>query len=134
VLVAVAVVALAFDLSARGRRLGLARQTPMGWRHRFSPGKASFLYGVDLGTGLTTRLYFASYLVALIAAGVSASVGAGAAIGAAFGSSRALVAVLVARRAFGRPSLIDDLAERRRAIEIADALALVQFGVVVAWL
>lgn len=129
VLVALAALALAYDLATHGRRLGLSRQTPMAWRHSMSPGIASFLYGVDLGTGLSTRIYFASYLVALVTAGMSGNVLAGAAIGGAFGLVRALVAVLVGRRAFGRPTLVDDLAERRSVIEIVNGLALLQFGV-----
>ena len=132
VVLGLAAVALAYDLLTHGRRLGLARQTPMGWRHVMPPGRASFLYGLDLGTGLTTRIYFASYLVVLAAAGISGNVVAAAAIGGGFGLVRALVAVLAGRRAFERPTLIDDLAERRSLVEMANAVALVQFGVALA--
>jgi len=133
-LVALSAAALVYDALAHGRRLGLGRQTPMGWRHRFSPGTGSFLYGVDLGTGLSTRIYFASFLVALLAAAVSASAWVGAAIGGGFGAVRALVAIVVGRRAQGRPTLIDDLVERRSAIELVNAAALVQFGVAISLL
>ena len=126
--------ALIYDLVTHGRRLGLARQTPMGWRHTMPPGRASFLHGLDLGTGLSTRIYFASFLVVLAAAALSGNVAAGAAIGAGFGSVRALVAVVAGRRAFERPTLIDDLAERRGLVETANAVALVQFGVALALL
>ena len=122
--------ALVYDLATHGRRLGLGRQTPMGWRHTKSPGAASFLYGLDLGTGLSTRIYFASYLVALAAAGLSGSILWGVIVGGSFGLVRALVAVMVGRRSFGRPTLIDELAERRSVIEVVNAVALVQFGVV----
>lgn len=129
VVLGLAAAALVYDLVTHGRRLGLSRQTPMGWRHTMPPGRASFLYGLDLGTGLSTRIYFASYLVVLAAAAVSGDVVAGAAIGGGFGLVRALVAVLVGRGAFERPTLIDDLAERRSFVETANAVALVQFGV-----
>jgi hypothetical protein len=127
VLLVASVMALVYDLATHGRRMGLGRQTPIGWRSRFSPTVASFLYGLDLGTGITTRLYFASYLVAVLAAAIAGEVWIGAAIGAAFGGTRALVAVLVGRRAMDRPTIVDDLAERRSSIEILNAIALVQF-------
>lgn len=130
VVIGLATIALVYDLFTHGRRLGMSRQTPIGWRDRFSPPLAAFLYGADLGTGASTRIYFASYLVGLTAAAVSAAPLVGAVIGAGFGLARATTVVIVGRRAFASPTLVDDVAERRRLIEALNAAAIVQFGVV----
>ena len=37
------------------------RQTKKTWRDRYGPAFASFLWGIDLGSGLTTRVNFVSY-------------------------------------------------------------------------
>src|SRR5687768_10975872 len=79
---AVATVALIWDLVAEGKKLGTARQTPRSWRYLLPPGLVSFLNGFDLGLGWSTRIYFVSYVAAMTAAFVSGHALWGALIGA----------------------------------------------------
>lgn len=72
-----ALIALSFMLALveatpRPNRLAMSlaltwRQTSKLWRMRHGPIKAAFLWGADLGSGITTRVNFTSYWLLLIA-------------------------------------------------------------------
>ena len=123
--------ALVYDVSNEGKKVGLARQTPRAWRHVLPSGVAAFFNGADLGLGWSTRIYFTSYLLAMAAAVGTGHALVGASIGAAFGCARAGFVVFAQRRSGGVLS-IDSLAQHRPKISVLNALALVQFGVLMA--
>lgn len=88
-----------------------------------------FLYGVDLGLGWSTRIYFASFIAVIAAAATTADPLAGASIGAVFGLSRAVFAALLATNR-NDPLFIDSMVARRTTMGRVDAIALLQFMLV----
>jgi hypothetical protein len=65
------VLLVGFDVVSE-HRLGPARQTHPAWARRFGRVQAAFLWGLDLGTGLTTQSTYVGYWLlplAVLAAG-----------------------------------------------------------------
>ncbi|HEV2756495.1 MAG TPA: hypothetical protein VG318_12060 [Actinomycetota bacterium] len=67
-----------------------ARQVPLSWKHLLPAPTSSALYGLVLGLGVGTTVYFWSYPALVVATFFSGNVFTGIAAGAAFGVGRAL--------------------------------------------
>jgi len=74
----------------------LRRQTNPVWRHRFGPTWAAWLWGLDLGSGLTTLVSYAAYWLLPIAVILRGEVWYGAGVFGLFGFGRALWTVAAA--------------------------------------
>lgn len=99
------IVSLLFDARLLGTRVpSLGRQVPQRWREYFTPPTASFLYGVGLGMGVTTRVYFASTYAVFLAAGLLLTVSGAIIVGAAYGAARSSAAWIAYR-----PETVDAL-------------------------
>jgi len=72
-LLAIAIWAAAVDLGFTSPVRVPSRQTPQVWECALGPSSASFAWGVDLGTGITTRPAFVSVAVLVGAALIVAS-------------------------------------------------------------
>lgn len=68
----------------------LDRQTPRWFRRQFSPLCWSFLWGLDLGQGWTTRILFTGYYGLIVVALLSANLAIGAGLLAVYGFGRGL--------------------------------------------
>ena len=133
-LVALAVliaVALVWEMATGGRKLGPGRQTPKAWRHLLRPGEAAFAYGVDLGLGVTTRVYFTSVFVSLGAAFFTGHALVGGLIGGAFGIARSATVVALVHGAGPEIDESEKLATRTRTVRAVNGIALVQLLVFV---
>jgi hypothetical protein len=128
-------VALLFDSRVLPLRLpSPKRQVPVRWREYFRPPTTAFLYGIGLGTGVTTRVYFATtYAVFLVAALTLPFVDA-LVVGAVYGASRSAGVWI----AYGAGSLEDlrlalsHREERRWVVKVLNIAALVALGFVLA--
>lgn len=118
-----------------GSVMGARRQTPKAWRHLLSPPWFSFLYGFDLGLGVTTRIYFASFLGTLAAIVLVQEPTVGTLIGAIFGGSRAATTLVLSGFSFLEPSRPELLVARsRRLVSLVSSGALALAGMtIVAW-
>lgn len=65
-----------------------ARQVPMSWKHVFPARMSSTMYGLTLGSGVASTIYFWSAHATLIAAFLLGVPGLGLIAGAAFGIGR----------------------------------------------
>lgn len=73
----------------------LHRQTSKWWRTRFGAVGAAWLWGLDLGSGLTTIVTFSGYWILVLAALSSGEAWYGGLILGMFGVSRAIVVFLM---------------------------------------
>jgi hypothetical protein len=74
------------------------RQVPAGWRYRFPEPVTAALYGTLLGPGLATRVASPSYVTLLAVVTFAARPSTGAALLGTYGFTRAVAAVVLARR------------------------------------
>lgn len=108
----VLLLALLFDLRIMRARLpSPRRQVPRRWREEFGPHLTAFLYGLGLGTGVTTRVYFAITYAIFIAAPLLLPLPLSAAVGAMFGLARS-ASVWVSHSAASHETL-DKIVDRR---------------------
>ncbi len=98
VVVALAAVALAYDLGLGGLRLPtIGRQVDEDWLGRYRGWVVGVGFGVQLGLGVVTIVNTAAVYLALALALLTGSVAAGAVVGTTFGLLRALEILAVAR-------------------------------------
>lgn len=71
----------------------MARQTPRSWRYRWPPALTAVLYGVDLGSGVLTRVITGG-LYSLVAAAFFLGPSSGALLMGAFGFGRGLIVAI----------------------------------------
>jgi hypothetical protein len=64
------------------------RQTHKTWRSRYGPVRAAWLWGLDLGSGLTTLVLYAGYWLLPVAIVLRGAVGYGAAVLGLFACGR----------------------------------------------
>jgi hypothetical protein len=112
------------------RDLGLApipipsrhRQVPMGWKRL--PGLWSpFLFGLALGTGVTTTIYLASFYALAIVAVLARNLGLALLLGLAYASARTIVVWQSAHSERGPEVFTNRLAPRAQLIAAANGLA-----------
>lgn len=107
-------VALLFDLRIiRARVPSPTRQVPRRWREEFGLHTTAFLYGLGLGMGVTTRVYFAITYAIFIAAALLLPFALAAAVGAAFGLARS-ASVWVTRSARSH-EVLEEIVDRRES-------------------
>ena len=73
----------------------LQRQTQKTWRHRFGPLMSAWLWGLDLGSGLTTLVNYAVYWILPLAAILRGDVVYGSVLLGLFGVGRTVVTAAV---------------------------------------
>lgn len=104
------------------RRFGPTRQTHPVWARSFGRAKGAFLWGVDLGSGLTTRSTYQSYWLLPISVLLIGRPGIGALSFACFALARSIPVVL-------GPKLPSDglgwAASFRRRLEFVDVVCAV---------
>lgn len=66
------------------------RQVPERWRAMFSTRLTAFLYGIGLGMGITTRVYFAATYAVFLVAALVLGFPAVLAVGGVFGLARGM--------------------------------------------
>ena len=81
-------------------------QVPSGWRGRFAPRPAAFLYGMGLGVGVATYIRFAGFYLVILWAAVSGPV-AGAVLLGCYGVGRFIPLFLI----WLKPRSHDDILE-----------------------
>jgi hypothetical protein len=91
----------------------LDRQVPDWWRTFYSPGVASFLYGLGLGVGFVTFLSFGTFVAVATGAFLTGDPLLGAAITGPFGLARGLSILVAVHNLEGRedPGIRDALEE-----------------------
>jgi hypothetical protein len=77
-------------------RLSHARQVPMSWKHVFPAPMSAALYGLVLGVGVLTAVYYWSFAALTLGIALSATPVIGLAAGGSFGLGRALPVLLSA--------------------------------------
>lgn len=77
------------------------RQTRKSWGHRRPTGAATWMWGLDIGSGLTTFVHFGGYWLLPFAVVATGGVVYGTAVMGAFGLGR-LLAYVAASRLLGR--------------------------------
>ncbi len=96
----IGIVALIFALGEFGLlkvpRPQRHKQVPAGWRARFPPEIVAGLYGVMLGTGVMTPIWFATVYVMFVWMALSGNMVLSAMIGAIYGATRAVPPILAA--------------------------------------
>lgn len=100
----------------------LRRQTRGAWYREFGPKSAAMLWGLDLGSGLTTFISFSGYWLIVLAGALGGSIGYSVLMLVAYAIGRSAVvwlpAVLTIRRGAELPTLLHriagDTAEFRR--------------------
>lgn len=137
-----ALVISAVGLMLAGRDIGvlripipqLRRQTQKTWRHSFGSLTSAWLWGLDLGSGLTTLVNYAVYWILPLAAILRGEVVYGSVVLGLFGVGRAFVtaAVSLAFRADPNFEPRDLLGLQSRGVEVrrmhsACAAALMMF-------
>lgn len=129
---ALAILILSFAIDARILRIRVPspkRQVPERWRQIFKPHLTAFFYGVGLGTGVTTRVYFAiTYAVFLVAALVLAVPGA-LGVGAAYGFARG-ISPWIAFNGMSLEKLENAIATRHRYGQAARGANVLALGAV----
>lgn len=108
----------------------LARQTQGSWYRDFGPIRAAWLWGLDLGSGMSTFVVFSGYWVVVLGALFSSSPLEAAGILCAYGVGRS-AAVVIPAISGRRRSLVDtfsSLLGERRQIRNLHAAGLVIFG------
>jgi cytochrome c biogenesis protein CcdA len=121
--VAVAVTALAIDAAGRRVRPQIRFQVPESWRRTMPLPRALFLYGLLLGTGLTTYVPAATAWALLPLALVLGSVTGPLAIGLSFAAGRALPVLILAWH--GEETVLAERPQGLRALRALAALSLV---------
>ena len=71
------------------QRVGRARQIPLSWKHEFSAPMSASLYGLTLGLGILTTVYFWSFWAWLALLLVEGDLGLALLSGLAYGVGRA---------------------------------------------
>lgn len=95
--VAMVVVAGVLELSGvRANLVARAKQVPMSWKHAFPASMSAVLYGVTLGAGVASTVYFWSFWVLVGGTFLTAKPFVGLLGGAAYGAGRALPVFLTA--------------------------------------
>ncbi|MDQ3822241.1 MAG: hypothetical protein M3321_03245 [Actinomycetota bacterium] len=136
--VAFAVVAVAFAFDTKLLPFGVPgprRQVPERWRSYFSPATTAFLYGAGLGTGLTTRVYFATTYAVFLGAALLLPFSEALVVGACFGASRS-AGVWVAFRGASLERLHTELSlreARRLAVRMANLAVLAALALVLVF-
>ena len=134
---ALVVVGAAFLLDANALPVRVPsprRQVPERWREYFRPPTTALLYGVGLGTGVTTRVYFATTYAVFIGSALTVSFAETLEIGAIYGVSRS-AGVWIAYSAESLESLRAALWRReghRRVVKIANLASLAVLAFVLA--
>jgi hypothetical protein len=126
--VAVAVAAVAIDAAGRRVRPQIRFQVPESWRRTMALPRALFLYGLLLGTGLTTHVPAATAWALLPVALVLGNVTGPLAIGLSFAAGRALPVLILAWH--GEETVLAERPQGLRALRALAALSLV-FGLAV---
>jgi hypothetical protein len=121
--VAVAVAAAAIDAAGRRVRPQVRFQVPESWRRRMPLPRALFLYGLLLGTGLTTYVPAATAWALLPLALVLGNVTGPLAIGLSFAAGRALPVLILAWH--GEETVLAERPHGLRALRALAALSLV---------
>lgn len=106
------------------------RQVPSAWRERFGPHFTAFLYGLGLGTGFTTRVYFAATYAAFLVAALIVPFPLAVAVGAAYGFSRG-IAVWIAQSGSSLERLERAIHQRAHYLPIARAANVASLGAVI---
>ncbi len=101
--------ALWHSIAHRAPRLGLRRQVPRSWSYTMPVLPRYFLWGMLLGSGLATGIYYAVFIV-LLGAQFASGILLGCASGAIFGIAREAPVVLPLVRARGQPVNLGHLA------------------------
>jgi hypothetical protein len=118
VTVVVAAAAAAIDAAGRRVRPQIRVQVPESWRRTMPLPRALFLYGILLGTGLTTYVPAATAWALLPLGLVLGNVTGALTIGVSLAAGRALPVLILASR--GEETV---LAERPRGLRVVRALA-----------
>lgn len=93
------------------------RQVPMAWKRL--PGYWSpFIYGLSLGTGLSTAIYLGSFYALVVIAVLSRSFAWAFALSIVYSVSRGLLIVVSTRVKGGPDALVSHLAPKRRVIAV----------------
>jgi cytochrome c biogenesis protein CcdA len=120
---AVALAAAAIDAAGRRVRPQIRFQVPEGWRRTMPLSRALFLYGLLLGTGVTTYVPAAAAWALFPLTLALGSVGGALAIGASFAAGRALPVLVLAWR--GEDTILDERPQGLRALRLLASLTLV---------
>lgn len=128
----VIMVTLLVDARIVARRIpSVAFQVPRRWREQYSPRVTAFLYGVGLGMGLTTRVYFASTYAIFLLSALLLSFPEVLIVGAVFGLSRS--AGVWMGGAGASESVLDSLLARREtyrsAVHVLNVAAVALVGI-----
>lgn len=107
------------------------RQVPQRWREVLSPRWTAFAYGLELGTGVTTRVYFAATYAVFIVAGLVLGFPAAVGVGAAYGLARGL-SVWIAHDGLSLESLERAIDRRVRYAVVARGANVVTVSAVAA--
>lgn len=78
------------------KRYSHARQVPLSWKHKFPPVVSAPLYGLTLGSGVFTSVYYWNFFALLLLILVTGEVALGLLGGIGFGVGRAAPVVLAA--------------------------------------
>lgn len=97
VVAAIGIFGIAVDLTIVTPKFAFQRQTPQSWECALGSTGAAFMWGADLGTGITTRLPRYSLLALIAIAFGSTPIGGMAAMGC-YGLGKAFAVVLGASR------------------------------------
>jgi hypothetical protein len=108
-----------------------SRQTPSYWSCAFGESSASFMWGVDLGLLVTTRIPYQVALVLPLAALLCGNVAVAVVLMGAYGFVKAAVVVLAIVRADGRFAQTCDVIARRTD-HLGRALSVAAVGLAVA--
>ena len=110
----------------------LHRQTAKWWRARFGAVGAAWLWGLDLGSGLTTIVTFSGYCILVLAALNSGNVWYGGLILGIFGISRAIVVFIMPKLVMSQENhlrwMIQTLPSYQTALHKWHALGLFVIG------
>jgi cytochrome c biogenesis protein CcdA len=115
----------------------MRRQVPAKWRLHLPPRVTATLYGLELGTGVTTFITVATFYVALLWSTLFGSVQTGALVMGAFGLGRALPVILLSthlRPAEQTYRIVEPLTGWESIVHLANGLVLgvVGTGLVIA--
>src|SRR5919204_1925187 len=121
--VALALAAAAIDAAGRRVRPQIRVQVPESWRRTMPLPRALFLYGILLGTGLTTYVPAATAWALLPLGLVLGNVTGALTIGVSLAAGRALPVLILASR--GEETV---LAERPRGLRVLRLLAAVSLA------
>ena len=91
------------------------RQTRKAWRIRHGPISAAFMWGMDLGLGLSTRINFVSYSILASGCFLIADPAHGAIIISGYGLGRTLVIA-------SGPLIVHAASHQRRGLALGHAL------------